>query len=270
MTRAAVALSGIQGITLDFGNTLVPVGHEALGAVVERTAALATDRLGLADPGTFLAAWGEERDRQFRENVPEFREVDLPQRVIRMLARFRGMAPPREGERWDDGAAAALSSSHEVATIVDSYSESFLEGIAVPPETGGVLGDLRRRGFRLAILSNWPLAITIDRYAGMAGWLPFLDGILVSQRIGTIKPHPRIFREAVAALGLPAGRILHVGDDWAADIVGAAGAGWRTGYLLDQQGDTPLPTSVRDGEVVPDLELHRLTDLPRHLVDPSP
>jgi HAD superfamily hydrolase (TIGR01509 family) len=270
MIRPAVALSGIRGITLDFGNTLVPVGHRALGAVVERTAVLVTGRLGLADPGTFLATWGEERDRQFRENVPEFREVDLPQRAVRMLARFRGMAPPGEEDRWDDAAAARLGTTGEVATIVDAYSESFLAGIAASPESGRVVGDLRRRGFRLAILSNWPLASTIDRFAEAAGWLPFLDGILVSQRIGSIKPHQRIFREAETLLGLSAERILHVGDDWAADIVGAAGAGLRTAYLLGQQGDTPLPTSVRDDQVVPDLELHRLADLPRHLVDPSP
>ena len=35
--------------------------------------------------------WAEERERQFREEVPLFRETDLGQRIARVLARLRGM-----------------------------------------------------------------------------------------------------------------------------------------------------------------------------------
>ncbi len=43
------------------------------------------------------------------------------------------------------------------------------------------------------ILSNWPLAVTIDRYVEAAGWAPHVRAIVVSQRVGTIKPDPAIF-----------------------------------------------------------------------------
>ncbi len=87
-------------------------------------------------------------------------------------------------------------------------------------------------GYRLAILSNWPLAATIDRYVEAAGWAPHLAAVVVSQRVGTIKPHPAIFAAARTALGDPEpAAILHVGDDWAADVVGAKRAGWRAAYL---------------------------------------
>jgi len=92
--------------------------------------------------------------------------------------------------------------------------------------------------------------------------------IVVSQRVGTIKPDPAIFRAAEAALGAQGQAILHVGDDWAADVVGAKRAGWRAAWLRGQQVDSPLPSSRRgqathggDGDVVPDLELDRLLDL---------
>jgi FMN phosphatase YigB (HAD superfamily) len=115
---------------------------------------------------------------------------------------------------------------------------------------------------RLAILSNWPLATSIDRYVEAAGWAPYLAAVVVSQRVGTIKPHPAIFAVARAALGdPPPGRILHVGDDWAADVVGAAAVGWRTALLLDRPGDSPLPRSDREGGVTPDLELRSLAEL---------
>ena len=57
----------------------------------------------------FLEAWKEERERQFAEEVPEFREVEIPQRLVRVLARLRGMAVPSRGARWDDATAATYS-----------------------------------------------------------------------------------------------------------------------------------------------------------------
>jgi FMN phosphatase YigB (HAD superfamily) len=128
-------------------------------------------------------------------------------------------------------------------------------------DSGAVITDLSRRGFRLVILSNWPYAATIDRFADAQGWMPHLEAVIVSQRVGTIKPHPEIFRQAAAALAAPPDRILHVGDDWAADVVGAARAGWRTAYVRNRQGDTPLPTSAPDGEVVPDLVVDDLAEI---------
>jgi HAD superfamily hydrolase (TIGR01509 family) len=262
----AEVIGGIRAITFDFGNTLVRVSREGLRAVTERTATEASAALGFA---AFRAAWAEERDRQFREEVPAFREVDLHQRSVRILARLRGMPPPALEEHWDDGAAAGLADPAEVDTVVDTYSRAFVETMPPVEGAGELLAGLAGRGFRLAILSNWPLAATIDRYAAAAGWDRYLAGIFVSQRIGTIKPHPAIFAFAAEALGIPPGSILHVGDDWAADIVGAREAGWRVAWLRGQQGDTPLPTSARSGDLVPDLELDHLTDLASRVADPT-
>jgi HAD superfamily hydrolase (TIGR01509 family) len=262
-------IDGIRAITFDFGNTLVRVSREGLRAVTERTAVEASAVLGLRDAAAFRVAWAEERDRQFREEVPAFREVDLHQRAVRILARLRGMPPPAPHERWDDGAAAGLAEPAEVDAVVDTYSRAFVE--TMPPVDGAseLLAGLAGRGFCLAILSNWPLAATIDRYAAAAGWERHLAGVFVSQRIGTIKPHPAIFAFAADALGVPPGAILHVGDDWAADVVGAREAGWRVAWVRGQQADTPLPTSARSGDVVPDLELDHLTDLASRLADPT-
>ena len=59
----------------------------------------------------------------------------------------------------------------------------------------------------------------------------------------------------------PPETILHVGDDWAADVVGASRAGWRVGYVSSRPRDSPLPSSKRDGSVVPDLEIETIGDL---------
>lgn len=251
-------------ITFDFGNTLVPVGREHLRRVVEAMATEVIARSGPFDRATFLATWSEERKRQFAEEVPLGREVDLDQRTIRTLARLRGMPAPPSSERWDDAAAATLSTAEERAVAVDSYSAAFVAVMPVPADVGPLLARLAADR-PLGILSNWPHAATIDRYLDAAGWARHFRAVIVSQRVGSIKPLPAIFRAAQEALGVPGAGILHVGDDWAADIVGAKQAGWLAAYLRDSQGDTPLPTSERDGAVTADLELDRLTDLPAAL-----
>jgi FMN phosphatase YigB (HAD superfamily) len=258
-----------SAITLDFGNTLVRVDYPGLRAVIGVTADVLAAQRVLSDRDGFMLAWGEERERQFREDVPELREADIYQRAIRVLARLRGMRAPAPELRWDDGAAAALVAPEEVDIVVEAYGAAFVQRMTPVADAGSTLERLAGRGFVLGILSNWPLALTIDRFADAQGWSRYLDAIVVSQRVGTIKPHVSIFRAAEAALGgVASGSILHVGDDWAADVVGASQAGWRTAYLRDRQADSPLPASDRGDEtlagaadVVADLEIDELSDL---------
>ena len=249
---------GLEAISFDFGNTLVPVPRAGLRRVVETMADEVIERCGPFDRVSFLAVWGEERDRQFAEEVPELREADLDRRMARVLARMRGYAGPPPGTRWDDSIAATFSTSVEIDEGVEDYSRAFVELIPAPAEVGPMLARLARR-YRLALLSNWPLAVTIERFVEAADWGDSLSTVVVSQRVGTIKPDPRIFRVTEAALGCEPGSILHVGDDWAADIVGGRGAGWRVAYLRSRV-DSPLPASARDDRVTADMEIDSLAE----------
>jgi FMN phosphatase YigB (HAD superfamily) len=265
----------VSAITLDFGNTLVSVDRAGLRAVVEVTADRVVERGLLVDRAGFIVAWAEERARQFREDVPELREADIYVRAVRVLARLRGMAVPPPESRWDDEEAATKVAPGEVDVITEAYGGSFVDRMTPYPDAGPTIERLAERGFALGILSNWPLGLTIDRFVDAQGWTPHLRAIVVSQRVGTIKPHPAIFRAAEDALGLrgagangePGPAILHVGDDWAADVVGASLAGWRTAYVRDRQHDSPLPTSERGGgapasaPVTADLEIDELSEL---------
>jgi FMN phosphatase YigB (HAD superfamily) len=259
--------ASVAAITFDFGNTLVPVGRAGLRAVVESTGRAVAERLGPFDYDEYLRVYAEERDRQFREDVPQFRETDLAERFIRILARLRGMTPPPADVRWDQAAAEGHSTAEEIGWALETYSAAFLSGVPPDPAAGPLLERLAGR-HRLAILSNWPFAATIDRYVEAAGWRRHLSAIVVSQRVGFIKPHPAIFAEARRQLGDPAPEaILHVGDDWVADVVGASRAGWRTAYLAHRADDSPLPSSDRDDSVVPDLEIGTIAELDGLLAD---
>jgi HAD superfamily hydrolase (TIGR01509 family) len=255
-------LRGISAITFDFGNTLVPVDREGLRRVVRITAEQVASQLGPFPLDTFLETWADERERQFREDVPQFREVDLAERFVRVLARLRGVRPPPADESWDQAEAARHSTPAEIDWAVESYSRAFVDALPARPWVGELLQQLAADR-TLAILSNWPLAATIDRYAEAAGWDGHLAAIVVSQRVGTIKPHPAIFAAALHALGSPDPRtVLHVGDDWAADVVGAAEAGWRSAWLDAGPLDSPLPSSRPAAGVRPDVTIRDLRALP--------
>lgn len=250
----------LQAISFDFGNTLVRIRREDLRLVVERMATELSERSGPFDERAFAIVWREEGERQFAEDVPRLREVDLAQRTARVLARMRGMAAPDRSTPWDDAAAAGRSAPEEVAFALEAYSRAFVATIQPPPEVVGLLDRLAAR-FVLGIASNWPLAAIIDRFVGSVGWAPYLRAVVVSERVGSIKPDPRFFRSAEVAFGVGAGSILHVGDDWAADVVGARRAGWRVAYLDVRQPDSPFPDSAPDDGVEPDIRLERLMDL---------
>ena len=56
--------------------------------------------------------------------------------------------------------------------------------------------------------------------------------VTVSEEAGCRKPDPAIFRTALDCLGMPARRdVLFVGDDVAADVVGAKGVGLSTAWV---------------------------------------
>jgi HAD superfamily hydrolase (TIGR01549 family) len=87
------------------------------------------------------------------------------------------------------------------------------------PETFPVLEDLRRRGYRLGMLSNasTPYREPIDTL----GMRPYFDSVCVSCERGLMKPDQAFFRLTSAELQVPAERCLMIGDSNDYDISGA-------------------------------------------------
>jgi putative hydrolase of the HAD superfamily len=72
---------------------------------------------------------------------------------------------------------------------------------------------------------------------GIGRWL---RGVVASQDLRIAKPDARIFAAACARLGLPAGAVLHAGDDLHTDVGGALAAGLRAAWVhRDLEGDAP-------------------------------
>ena len=91
-----------------------------------------------------------------------------------------------------------------------------------------------------------------------------LEFVVDSQVEGVEKPDPRIFRKALARLGLPGERAVYVGDIRSVDEAGARAAGMPF-VLVDPFGDYAVPgqLSVRRMQELPALLASRFTLVPR-------
>ena len=94
-----------------------------------------------------------------------------------------------------------------------------------------VLRDLRQLGKVTGIVSN------VDRdlapYCQQLGLVGEVDFVVTSWGVGVGKPHPDIFMRALEAAKVHAEQVLHVGDQYNTDVVGARGVG-ITALLLDR------------------------------------
>ena len=111
------------------------------------------------------------------------------------------------------------------------------------PEARVVLDELRSRGLRLAVCSNWDW--DLESAVHEAGLHDAFDVLVSSAWAGARKPHPRIFRYTLDQLGVDATDALFVGDTWGPDVEGPLALGMTPVYL-ERDGhwpDTTVPAS---------------------------
>ena len=101
----------------------------------------------------------------------------------------------------------------------------------------------------------------------LTGGGEFFRETLSARALGIAKPEPEIFHAAAAALDVQPAELLHVGDDYHLDIVGALNAGLQAAWVVrDHQ-----PEVERDPQhaATPHLTLRNLSMLCRALGGPD-
>ena len=109
------------------------------------------------------------------------------------------------------------------------------------------LRELRERGLRLVVVSNWDCSLR--EVLGSAGLIELVDGAVSSAEAGAAKPDPRAFEAGLRAAGCAPGEAVHVGDSEENDVAGASAAGIRA--VLLRRGDGGGP--AREGAVIASL-----------------
>ncbi|CAI8046456.1 Phosphoserine phosphatase [Geodia barretti] len=105
-----------------------------------------------------------------------------------------------------------------------------------------------QRHYMMGILSN---GNTYPERCGLAGYFQF---VVLAQDYGIRKPDPRLFEITIERAGCAKHQLLHVGDSFQNDIIGAKQAGVRSVWLNREGGNN-------ETEQQPDFEISSLREL---------
>lgn len=94
------------------------------------------------------------------------------------------------------------------------------------PETIDTLSQIKKRGLKLGVISNWDLSARgLLRKIGIHDWF---DDIVISSEVGVEKPAPEIFIRSINNLCVEPEKMLYVGDNYYDDVIGANSVGIKT------------------------------------------
>jgi putative hydrolase of the HAD superfamily len=169
----------------------------------------------------------EEAEGAFRAEIDYYVEHHVEGRDEESLSALR------------DRCAAAIRESLGIGDLdLARVRAAMLDSIrfSAYPDAAPALRELRARGVRLVVASNWDCSLgeVLER----AGLASLVDGVVSSAMVGAAKPEPALFEAALELAGCPAEQALHVGDSLSKDIAGAAAAGIAA-VLLDRDGAEP-------------------------------
>ena len=130
------------------------------------------------------------------------------------------------GVELTSGARRALSSLEEYQRTSNIWEY-------VPEFVAPTLVELRRRGYKLVVVSN--ANGTVRQAFQRIGLFDLVDVIVDSAEAGFEKPDRRLFDVALRLAGSTHAHALHVGDIYHVDVAGARAAG-LTPVLVDEAG----------------------------------
>ncbi|MBB6673523.1 HAD family hydrolase [Cohnella nanjingensis] len=164
------------------------------------------------------------------DRISAFRHVDKPAFVRRFIEL------DAKGYVWKDRVYQSLLSEfqadHSWEALLEDYIDGFRHHCVGFPGLHEMLGHLRDKGLKLAIITNGYTRFQENNIMALQ-LPPYFDEIVVSEREGVRKPDPEIFHRALRRLNVTPGEAVYVGDHPANDIRAARQAGMRAVWKED-------------------------------------
>jgi len=221
-TRFEILTFDCYGTLIDWENGILRCLHRILAAHGKDT-----------DDATILQLYGEFEARAELGKYRRYRQV--LQSVVRQFGEDLGFAP----------------TDQEVSSLPES-----LPHWKPWPDTVSALRELHSR-FRLAIVSN----VDDDLFAKTQPQLGVeFDQIITAQQAQAYKPSLKIFELALSRVGVPAHRILHVGQSLYHDVLPAQSLGLATVWVNRPSARKGVG-AVKPAEAQPDLQVSSLAEL---------
>ena len=124
------------------------------------------------------------------------------------------------------------------------------------PDVPETLEALRRRGYRLGVISNNASLYNVFDVLEQYGIRSYMEDVTVSSVTGYRKPHPEIFRISLRQMQAAAENCVYVGDTVSRDIIGSKRAGFgkavQIGSFLSAQKDAAVGAGAEKPDVVID------------------
>ncbi|TMQ66029.1 MAG: HAD family hydrolase [Candidatus Eisenbacteria bacterium] len=217
----------LRGVIFDYGNTLIWLGPKRRSTRTDYADVVA--RPGAERLARFLVSTGILGD--------ESAAADFVKRYLEIRERNRALAEEtgreitaRESLISALESPAAVAPSSE-ARLRKAVSESFvpeIEAVEALPGATETLDMLRRRGVKLALLSNCTDGDYVRTVVRRLGWEGYFDPFVVSADIGARKPLPEAFRPMLDRWELAPEEVAMVGDSLYHDVAGAGQLGLQT------------------------------------------
>lgn len=226
-------------ITFDFGDTLV----SSEPTYLERIA------IGLTDLG---------EARTIEEVKTAYFKADLA--AARELIPNSPFTPEDFRDLFSSNffhALGLLDRASELGPPLTEFLVEFRPKRVMVPGAKELLEGLNDRGYPLGLISNNDGRTREKcRSVGIEEYFLF---ILDSTQEGVMKPDPRIFLKALATANVRSDQVIHVGDLWGCDVLGARNAGMPAVWLgNDLIRPEPVPCTKR---IEHPLELLDLVDV---------
>ena len=139
------------------------------------------------------------------------------------------------GVTLSDATNAALEELHTYHAVSNLWETT-------SPDAADALARFREMGLRLTVVSN--ANGRLRHLLARLDLLQWFDVAIDSFEEGVEKPDPRLFHIALQRTRAPAARVMHVGDLYHIDVVGARAAGLRAA-LIDPAGLYPDADCLR-------------------------
>lgn len=201
-------MSDLKAVLFDAGNTLIWLDHPYVVELLrEHGVETSVEGLMEAEYGAKLLF-----DELARSTADERTRGGMFFAAI-----FRGVGV-------EESAFPALSQR-----LFARHAEKNLWG-SVRARTAETLDELRRRGYRLGVISN--ADGRAEQALDAVGLRPHFELVIDSGLVGIDKPDPRIFHLAAERMGVQPHEAVYVGDIYEIDVQGARAAGMQA-ILID-------------------------------------
>ncbi len=201
-------LKGITAVIFDVGNTLTCPDWQRITAQTEKRFALCPDETSLQ-----------------HSLCKVLREADGDADFLRTLAQ-KGIAANWHFRRVYVDQGLDESQLAQLSDALDALHRERHLWTALNEEAIHVLEELKRRGLRLAVISNSEDGRVAELLRALDIFHRF-DLCVDSHLVEYAKPDARIFLDTVHQLNVEPQQAIYVGDSYTQDILGASEAGLR-------------------------------------------